>query len=236
MARSCWRWRRYSGYRRGVVQSRCQAGFARNRDRAAGNRWCRRLQEGRVALHRQFSPAGAALGAGAGRGLSQRHSRLCRPVALSRTGGGQGQADRDACGADEGIATRADVPPAEIFDRVRWLLRTAAGGARPRPASRRERLILDPGMGFFLGSDPETSLTVLRRLAGPQSPASACRCWSRSRENPSCENSAERPAGAGGPGGSAGRRAVCRRQGADYIRTHAPGASARTALKVSSPP
>jgi len=29
---------------------------------------------------------------------------------------------------------------------------------------RRERLILDPGMGFFLGSDPQVSLEVLRNL------------------------------------------------------------------------
>ena len=28
----------------------------------------------------------------------------------------------------------------------------------------RERLILDPGMGFFVGSDPENSLILLRRL------------------------------------------------------------------------
>jgi dihydropteroate synthase type 2 len=34
---------------------------------------------------------------------------------------------------------------------------TAAGIAR-------ERLILDPGMGFFLGRDPQVSLTVLRGL------------------------------------------------------------------------
>lgn len=33
-----------------------------------------------------------------------------------------------------------------------------------RAGVRRERLILDPGMGFFLGANPRTSLTVLRNL------------------------------------------------------------------------
>ena len=62
-----------------------------------------------------------------------------------------------------GAATRIDVPPSEILERIerfftgRIAALTAAGVAR-------ERLILDPGMGFFLGRDPETSFTVLRAL------------------------------------------------------------------------
>ena len=62
-----------------------------------------------------------------------------------------------------GRATQIDVPPQDILDRIlRFFERrihalTAAGIAR-------ERIILDPGMGFFLGSNPETSLTVLRNL------------------------------------------------------------------------
>ncbi|MFA7015614.1 MAG: dihydropteroate synthase [Bacteroidales bacterium] len=62
-----------------------------------------------------------------------------------------------------GRATEIDVPPQDILDRIlRFFERrihalTAAGIAR-------ERIILDPGMGFFLGSNPETSLTVLRNL------------------------------------------------------------------------
>ena len=62
-----------------------------------------------------------------------------------------------------GAATRMDVKPTEILDRIerffaaRIGVLTAAGVAR-------ERLILDPGMGFFLGSDPETSFIVLRAL------------------------------------------------------------------------
>ena len=60
-------------------------------------------------------------------------------------------------------AVRTHVPPAEIFDRVtrffdaRIKALTAAGIAR-------DRLILDPGMGQFVGADPENSLILLRRL------------------------------------------------------------------------
>ena len=64
---------------------------------------------------------------------------------------------------EHGVAVRTDVPPAKsstassaFFDaRIEAL--TEAGIAR-------ERLILDPGMGQFLGSDPENSLILLRRL------------------------------------------------------------------------
>ena len=63
----------------------------------------------------------------------------------------------------EGAATRIDVPPGQIMERIltffeqRLTALTAAGIAQ-------DRLILDPGMGFFLGTDPQTSLTVLGRL------------------------------------------------------------------------
>ena len=62
-----------------------------------------------------------------------------------------------------GIAVGMDVPVSEIFSRVtkffdhRVATLTAAGIAR-------ERLVLDPGMGFFLGRDPENSFEILRRL------------------------------------------------------------------------
>ena len=63
----------------------------------------------------------------------------------------------------EGPATRVDTSPATIMERI-----TAFFERRVRALTNagiaRERLILDPGMGFFLGSDPEVSLTVLRRL------------------------------------------------------------------------
>jgi dihydropteroate synthase type 2 len=62
-----------------------------------------------------------------------------------------------------GRATEIDVPPEAIMARIlaffeaRIAALTAAGIAR-------ERLILDPGMGFFLSSNPQTSLRVLAGL------------------------------------------------------------------------
>ena len=53
--------------------------------------------------------------------------------------------------------------PHTIVDRIfsffdkRIAALTTAGIAR-------ERIVLDPGMGFFLGNDPEVSFEVLRRL------------------------------------------------------------------------
>lgn len=63
----------------------------------------------------------------------------------------------------QGIATRVDVPPDAImqlmfdfFDRRVGALQAA--GVDP------SRIVLDPGMGFFLGTNPETSIEALRRL------------------------------------------------------------------------
>ena len=64
---------------------------------------------------------------------------------------------------ERGSATREDVAPEETFDRI---LRFFEGrvAALERAGIARDRLVLDPGMGFFLGSRPEASFTVLRRL------------------------------------------------------------------------
>jgi dihydropteroate synthase len=62
-----------------------------------------------------------------------------------------------------GPATRIAVPPAEIFDRI---LKFFEGriAALERAGIARSRLILDPGMGMFLGNQREASFVVLRRL------------------------------------------------------------------------
>jgi dihydropteroate synthase len=65
--------------------------------------------------------------------------------------------------AENARPARADVSPDAIWPRILDFFRrridalTTAGLAC-------ERLILDPGMGFFLGRDPRVSLTVLRQL------------------------------------------------------------------------
>jgi dihydropteroate synthase type 2 len=62
-----------------------------------------------------------------------------------------------------GIATREDVPPGDIMGRI-FAFFDARISALEKAGIARDRLILDPGMGFFLGTNPETSMTVLDRL------------------------------------------------------------------------
>jgi dihydropteroate synthase type 2 len=62
-----------------------------------------------------------------------------------------------------GQARRIDTDPATIMDRLyRFFDERLA--ALERAAIAPERIVVDPGMGFFLGTDPEVSLTVLRRI------------------------------------------------------------------------
>ena len=64
---------------------------------------------------------------------------------------------------EEGVAVRTEVPPGEIFDRVVRFF-DARIAALTQAGIARQRLILDPGMGQFVGADPENSLILLRRL------------------------------------------------------------------------
>jgi dihydropteroate synthase type 2 len=133
----------------------------------------------------------------------------------------------------QGIATRADVPPGEIFARTvsffekRILALIGAGIAR-------ERLILDPGMGFFVGSDPENSLTLLRRLPELKDRFGLPLLVSVSRKSflrriVGQSDAASLPVLAA----SLAAELFAAAQGADYLRTHAPGPLA-AALKARS--
>lgn len=62
-----------------------------------------------------------------------------------------------------GIATRAFQDPARIVDAVLAFFRERVA-ALVAAGVRRERLVLDPGMGFFVGRDPEPSLALLRAI------------------------------------------------------------------------
>ncbi len=62
-----------------------------------------------------------------------------------------------------GAAQRIETNPAEIFDRLfRFFDNRLA--VLERAGISRKRLVIDPGMGFFLGTDPKVSLSVLRGL------------------------------------------------------------------------
>ena len=127
-----------------------------------------------------------------------------------------------------GIATRDDIPAAEIFDRAarffedRIVALTKAGIAR-------ERLILDPGMGFFVGSDPENSLTLLRRLPELKARFDLPLLVSVSRKSFLRKLTGRPPEEAGAA--SLAAELFAEANGAAYIRTHAPG-PLRDGLKI----
>jgi dihydropteroate synthase type 2 len=118
-----------------------------------------------------------------------------------------------------GRATRVDVPPREIVERVRRFFE-ARIAALTGAGIARERLVLDPGMGFFLGTDPETSLTMLRGLGDIKRHFGLPVLVSVSRKSFLRTLAGAAPGEAGPATLAAEIFAVC--QGADYIRTHDP--------------
>jgi dihydropteroate synthase type 2 len=127
-----------------------------------------------------------------------------------------------------GVAVRTDVPSSEIFDRV-----TAFFDARIRALAdagiARERLILDPGMGQFVGTDPENSLILLRRLPELKARYGLPVLVSVSRKG-FLRKIVNRPAQEAGAA-SLAAELFAQANGADYIRTHAPGAL-RDGIKI----
>ncbi len=121
---------------------------------------------------------------------------------------------------ERGAATRVDVPPGEIMDRIARFFDSRLA-ALERAGIARRRFILDPGMGFFLGTNPETSLTVLRRLPELKSRFDLPVLISVSRKS-FLRRLAGRDANASGAISLAAELFAIR-QGADYVRTHAPG-------------
>ena len=130
-----------------------------------------------------------------------------------------------------GRAKRVAVEPAEIFDRVIAFFE-ARIAALTKAGIARDRLILDPGMGFFWDGDPEASL---RHAAAPPRAQDALRpAGSGFRVAQILPAVAHRPAAAGGRGRYAcPRNCFAGDRGADYIRTHDPGAL-RDALLVGT--
>ena len=122
----------------------------------------------------------------------------------------------------------ADIPAGEIFDRaVRFF--EARMAALCGAGIARESLILDPGMGFFVGSDPENSLTLLRRLPELKARFRLPLLVSVSRKS-FLRKLTGRPPGEAGPA-SLAAELFAEANGAAYIRTHAPGAL-RDGLKI----
>jgi dihydropteroate synthase type 2 len=118
-----------------------------------------------------------------------------------------------------GAATRVHVPPSEIMGRIVCFFDSRLAALESAGVAR-NRVIIDPGMGFFLGTDPRTSLTVLRDLSELR--RFGCPILvSVSRKSFLRRLTGRTAQDAGAASLAAELYAI--RQGADYIRTHAPG-------------
>jgi dihydropteroate synthase type 2 len=122
---------------------------------------------------------------------------------------------------ERGVAVRTDVPAGEIFDRVTAFL-DARIDALTKAGIARERLILDPGMGQFLGTDPENSWLLLRRLPALKARYRLPLLVSLSRKG-FLRKLVNRPALESGAA-SLAAELFAEAQGATHIRTHDPGA------------
>jgi len=121
---------------------------------------------------------------------------------------------------DDGPARREDETPSDLFERiVRFFdLRIAA---LARAGIDRQRLILDPGMGLFLGNSRAASFAVLRRIADLK--AAFCLPVLISVSRKSFLRDRGRPASEAGAATLAAELYAAG-AGADYIRTHDPRA------------
>ncbi|HSZ74071.1 MAG TPA: dihydropteroate synthase [Rhizomicrobium sp.] len=130
--------------------------------------------------------------------------------------------------AVDGHATRANVPPEEIVGRALSFFDKRIT-ALIRAGISQERLILDPGMGFFLGGNPDASVTMLRALPKLKEAFNLPLFVSVSRKS-FVRALAERSTQEAGAATLAAELFAIA-QGADYLRTHDPAAT-RDALKV----
>jgi dihydropteroate synthase type 2 len=127
-----------------------------------------------------------------------------------------------------GVAVKTDVPPPEILGRVTAFF-DARIAALEKAGIARARLILDPGMGQFLGADPENSWILLRRIADLKKRYGLPVLISVSRKG-FLRKLVGRPAAEAGAA-SLAAELFAEAAGADFIRTHAP-APLRDGIKV----
>lgn len=121
-----------------------------------------------------------------------------------------------------GRAERVPVPAAEIWPRIEAFF-TARIAVLEAAGIARTRLVLDPGMGFFLSSDPKASLRALTGIGRLKRAFGLPVMISVSRKSfLAALTGRETPAELGPATLAAELDAAA--NGADYIRTHDPGA------------
>ena len=121
---------------------------------------------------------------------------------------------------DDGLPRRDDETPPNLFGRIVEFFRSRIA-ALTEAGVDRNRLILDPGMGLFLGRSRDASFTVLRRIAELKKVLELPVLVSVSRK--SFLRLAGRQASEAGAATLAAELYAAA-QGADYIRTHDPRA------------
>jgi dihydropteroate synthase type 2 len=119
--------------------------------------------------------------------------------------------------SSEARAQRLDISPATIVERIADFFRKRIDELEAAGIGR-QRLILDPGMGLFLGRDPAVSLTVLRNL-GRLMALGLPLCISTSRKSFIGGVLSGRPVGQRGAGTLASELWAAL-HGVEYIRTH----------------
>jgi dihydropteroate synthase type 2 len=127
-----------------------------------------------------------------------------------------------------GVAVRTDVPPGEILDRISSFFDTRLKALTDAGIAR-DRLILDPGMGQFVGADPECSWNVLRGLPVLSSRFALPLLISVSRKGFLRKLTGRSAQDVGAA--SLAAELFAGANGADFIRTHDP-AALRDGIKV----
>jgi dihydropteroate synthase type 2 len=128
-----------------------------------------------------------------------------------------------------GRAQRVELAADEVWDRIHYFF-VERLAALERGGIARERLILDPGMGFFLSNRPEASLRVLTGLDRLKRDFGLPVLVSVSRKS-FLRAITGRASALEMGAATLAAEIYAAEMGADYIRTHDPGALA-DALKV----
>jgi dihydropteroate synthase len=128
-----------------------------------------------------------------------------------------------------GRARRVELSAAAVWDRIREFFADRLA-ALERAGIARERLIIDPGMGFFLSSRPEASLRALAGIAELKRAFGLPVLVSVSRKS-FLRALTGRSSAAELGAATLAAELYAAEQGADFIRTHDPGALA-DALRV----